>query len=609
MIARPETLGSDPLATVMAEAARDMLDACYVVQSDDDRAALELLGHEAVVAARAEQVRELAVAAADKGRPVTFVGDVGAAVRDDVRRLVPHARLLRLAEPRSPALALGIAPSLRTPSPAELRAAVGTWRSVAAEAREDTAPTTERIDIDADYVPPPVNALPPVLRQFVQQGAAAQGVDPAFYMLPALGVLAGSIGSTRRVAVKADWQEPAVLWTGTVAPSGAGKSPPIRAAARPVTTRNHELHARSAALREAYEAEREARRGDREASGPPPKEPPVLRAIAKDATLEAMCARLNDNPRGLLLCCDELAQWLGSFDRYRAGGDSAQWLSIHDGDEVQVDRRGGGSLLVRSACVSVVGSIQVGTARRLVATEQHRASGLAARLMLAMPPLTAPRWTDATIGEDVRAEYHRVVNGLLDLEHDAEGEAVVLPLSDEARELFAAYVNDAGDEWLAAIHAGDGDVASALAKLRGGAARLALVLCLARHAEDGTAAMARTVEAADLRAGIALARWAAGETRRLYARWRDDEAQAVAGRERGALSDLAERLAGILGAKAHTLDELHAATGRCIPADRMRAALALLAGNGRARCERIPGKRGGRAREVWSLIPTTEGAQ
>lgn len=41
MIARPETLGSDPLATVMAEAARDMLDACYVVQSDDDRAALE----------------------------------------------------------------------------------------------------------------------------------------------------------------------------------------------------------------------------------------------------------------------------------------------------------------------------------------------------------------------------------------------------------------------------------------------------------------------------------------------------------------------------------------------------------------------------------------
>jgi hypothetical protein len=609
MIARPETLGVDPVAAVLADAAREAADALYVVFTDDDADCLTLCGYEAVVAARGEQVRELAVAAADKGRRVQFVGDVGAAVRDDVTRVAPHARVVHQREPRSPALALGIVRSLREPSEAELRAARNTWLALAAEAREDTAPTTERTDDAADYVPPPVNVLPPVMGQFVQQGSAAQGVDPAFYMVPMLGVLAGSIGSTRRVVVKGTWLEPALLWTANVAPSGSGKSPPLKEAARPVTLRNQELHERSAALREVYEAEREARRGDRESNRPPPKEPPVLRAIVKDATLEALCSRLNDNPRGLLLCCDELAQWLGSFDRYRSGGDRAQWLSLHDGDGLQVDRRGGGSLLVRSACVSVVGSIQVGTARRLVASEQNLASGLAARLLLAMPPVTAPRWTDAVIGEDVLADYHRVVNGLLDLEHDVEGEAVLMSLSDEASDLFAAHFNDNSIDWKATHDAGDEDVASALAKLRGGAARLALVLCLARHAEDGTAAMARTIEAVDMRAGIALARWFAGEARRLYGRWRNDEAQAVAGRERGALSELAERLAGILGARAHTLDELHAATGRCIPGERMRAALALLAGNGRARCERIPGKRGGRAREVWALVPTTEGAQ
>lgn len=607
MIARPETLAADPLAAVIAEAEREAADACFIVATDDDRDALTLLGCEAVVAARGEQVRELAVAAADARRPVVFVGDVGAALRDDLRRVAPHAVLRRLYEPRSPALALDIMPAIRKPTPAELRAAVATWRTLAAEACIDLEASENVDDGAGDYVPPPVAVLPPVMRQFVERGAAAQGVDPAFYLVPLLGVLAGSIGSTRRVALSADWQEPATLWGATVAPSGAGKSPPLKEAARPVTKRNHVLHERSAALREAYEAEREARRSDREASGPPPKEPPVLRAIVKDATLEALCSRLADNPRGLLLYVDELAQWIGSMDKYRAGGDSAQWLSIYDGDEVQVDRRGGGSLLVRSACVSVVGSIQPGTARRIVATEQHRASGLAARILLAMPPLTAPRWTEATIGEAVRADYHRVVSGLLDLEHDHDGEPVVLRLSDEARDLFAAFVNDAGDEWLAAVRSGDGDVASAVAKLRGGAARLALALALARHAEDGTAAMASTIEAVDMRAGIALARWFAGEARRLYSRWRDDEAQAVAGRERGALPALAERLAGILGAGPHTLDELHRATGRCIPGDRMRAALALLAGNGRARCERIPGQRGGRAREVWCLIPTTEG--
>lgn len=602
MIARPD---SGLLAEALDEAARDAADGLYIVPHVDDAEALALLGAEAVVAGRAEQVLEWSLAAADAGRPVVLVGDTGAAVRDSIRRAAPHARLLRLAEPASPSLALSINRTVRTPTPAELRAAAATWKVLAAEAREDSAPTANGPhDDEGDYSPPPVDLLPSAVRLMVKRGADSQGTDVAYWLVPVLAILAGSVGSTRCVRLSEDWAEPCVLWSAIVAPSGAGKSPPLRELLAPVVARNRELHARSVALRQAYDAERDSRRGDRDARGQVPEPPPTLRATVADVTMEALASRLADNPRGLLVACDELASWVGGFDRYRAGGDSAQWLSIHGGDAIQVDRRGAGSLLVPHAAVSVVGTIQPGTARRVIASEQHRASGLAARLLLAMPPLVAPRWTDRTIGDEARGGYRRVAASLLDLAHGEDGEPIELALSDEAHEQFVRFVNDSGSDWLAAIHAGEADVAAALAKLRGGAARIALVLALARHAEDGTAALARTVEADDMRAGIALARWFEGEARRLYGRWADDEAQSVAGRERGSLSALADRLASILAAGQHALDELHRATGRCINGNRLRAALALLAGGGRATCERIPGQRGGRSREVWSLVTT-----
>src|SRR5262249_45474894 len=64
------------------------------------------------------------------------------------------------------------------------------------------------------------------------------------------------------------------------------------------------------------------------ASSPPlkPDPPPCERFIVSDTTVEALAPILLTNPRGLLLARDELAGWIGSFDRYagkgRAGSDA-----------------------------------------------------------------------------------------------------------------------------------------------------------------------------------------------------------------------------------------------------------------------------------------------
>ena len=55
--------------------------------------------------------------------------------------------------------------------------------------------------------------------------------------------------------------------------------------------------------------------------------------------MEAIAPLLQANPRGLLLSRDELAGWIGSFDRYTGGkgsADAAHWLSMHNGEEIVV---------------------------------------------------------------------------------------------------------------------------------------------------------------------------------------------------------------------------------------------------------------------------------
>ena len=58
-----------------------------------------------------------------------------------------------------------------------------------------------------------------------------------------------------------------------------------------------------------------------------PNEPPRPRVITMDSSIDELQRLLADNPRGLLHVRDELAGWLGSFDRYGGSGADRQLLS------------------------------------------------------------------------------------------------------------------------------------------------------------------------------------------------------------------------------------------------------------------------------------------
>lgn len=375
-----------------------------------------------------------------------------------------------------------------------------------------------------EWVPFPVDILPDPIRTYVTECAAGIGIDPSMIALPLLSAAAAAIGNSRRVEAKPGHLEPPVIWSAIVGESGDGKSPAFLAALRfadeAQETRFRD-HAAAMADHEADVAAHEGRvaswrrsmgKADTEHPGPPPTPPTAERYVARDITTEALAVLLKQNPRGVLVANDELAGWLGSFDAYRSGrggADAPRWLSMHTAGPLTVDRKGSGTIHVPSAAVSVCGGIQPGTLTRALG-QQHVENGMLARLVLTMPPMLPPVWDTTTASFATVDAMRRLWGTLLAIPLHDDGPKV-LDLEPEATDIYRPW-------WTAIRHevlATTGPVRWMLSKTTAHAARLALVVHVVRQAHGDTDAGDR-IDAVSMSAGIALARWAAGEARRVY---------------------------------------------------------------------------------------------
>ncbi len=390
------------------------------------------------------------------------------------------------------------------------------------------------------FKPFPAHVLPEPIRGFITEAAKAIGCDASYIALPLLSGLASAIGNTHRIELKRGWSEPAILWTAIVGESGTMKTPAFKLAMKATRKAQDRAWREHEAERLAWESESQrydaamvgwkrdaakATRYDAYAIEPPERPiPPVARRyIVSDTTTEALAPILLGNPRGVLLARDELAGWLGSFDRYakagKAGADSAHWLSMHNGEAMTIDRKTGTppTIHVPSASVSITGGIQPGILARALGQE-HYESGMAARVLYAMPPRKAKRWTetdvDATTEAAVAAVFERLFALMPDTDEDGEDRPRLVTLDDDGKRAWVRFYNEHATEQSEL----SGDLSAAWSKLEGYAARLALVVHQVRCAAgDTTLRDPSRVDEASIGAGVMLARWFGDEAKRVYA--------------------------------------------------------------------------------------------
>ncbi len=376
------------------------------------------------------------------------------------------------------------------------------------------------------YRPFPVDALPPAVREFVASVAASVGCDPCFVALPALALVGAAVGGALVARPKRGWNEVPTLWAVVVGDSGTAKSPaadPVTAIAHAIEDALEEEFERAAAEYADALAEYRERMTEKSSERPEKPVPPVREYFtADDVTIERFIENLRTSPRGILLVQDELANWFGSFARYKAkggGSDAAKWLGMFDGRPVGYQRKTATpgvprDVRVKRAVASVSGGIQPGILAEALSDPAYLNSGLAARLVFAMPPKLCVRWTDAEPDTDADARFREVVLALRRLPFDPKASAPAVLLDAAARAMFARFHDD-----MAAVAEGHdgGGMAAAVPKLVRIGLRLAMIHHCTTEADAGRNPGRSSITEASMTAGIGLARWFEVEAERVYA--------------------------------------------------------------------------------------------
>lgn len=317
---------------------------------------------------------------------------------------------------------------------------------------DDTTPS----EYDDDYVEGwealPLECFPDRLRGIIERQAQSIQCDPSFLALPMIGVVGAALGDSRilKIRGKKNWTPRAVFWASIAAMSGSRKTPALKFVTAPAWDHEHKLKEHFDTAMLVYQTEMEAWNRSKERDPAEKPERPIRETfVIKDSTIETINSMHVGSPRGLLGIYNELGQWFGNADRYARGaegGDESVWLNYFDGDPVKVDRKTGEpherNILLSDAYVSLVGVIPPAVLSRYLGPRQKE-SGLAARLLVAMPPKKRAVWTEDG-NEDDSDAWGRIVGAILSLQappRDGSAGPKYITTDESAHKLWIEFFN------------------------------------------------------------------------------------------------------------------------------------------------------------------------
>lgn len=415
-------------------------------------------------------------------------------------------------------------PNPREDTPGLIQLPTSTAPSLAEAASIDRDKSAAQTRDGLEWRPFPVAVLPELVGRFISEGAAALGCDQTYIALPLLAMFGSCVGTTSRIRIRTDWCEYPIIWGLTIGRSGTTKSPAMDLAMSALREHEKRVIREHDAVMRAYRDQVGDMDDNAHTNRPAPltPPPPCIRLTVDDTTLPALASILSENPRGVLLARDEMAGWLGNLNRSGKGVDAARWLELFRGGKLSVDRKTKPKVThVPRAALSLYGTIQPGALKRVL-TQDFFDNGLAARLLLAMPPSPPKVWREAEVSPAASQAITIIVERLLELRHARDDSGDLKPvdvcMTPGAKTAFIEFYNEHGREQ---DDAESDELVAAFAKLEAYAARLSLIVHQVRRAlEDPHAG--NEVDEKSVKAGVEMALWFREETQRIYAMLREN---------------------------------------------------------------------------------------
>lgn len=344
--------------------------------------------------------------------------------------------------------------------------------------------------------PFPIDSLPKSLAILSAKAALAFPCPPEHLALPGLVVLGSGIGNSRILRVKEGWYERALIYAMLISRPGGVKTPPMEEAATPARTVQGASKVLYEEQRAEYKIEHERwmekkRRAIRDDGNieREPASPTWERTVVGDTTVEALCDKLSQNPRGLALLRDELSAVVRGLNQYKggAGSDRSYYLEFwNNNPNIAVDRRGtDDAKLLDRPYLSIYGTMQPDVMAEIDEGGKH--DGFRDRFLISYPNPIPAYWQNDAVDETYIRPYEELYLKLRNLElHMSEQggpEPMVVEMSPAALEQFVRVANSLVNEQL--TPGTPTRLIGVFDKLRAYTARLALILALCRCAETG----------------------------------------------------------------------------------------------------------------------------
>lgn len=272
-----------------------------------------------------------------------------------------------------------------------------------------------------DVLPVPESAVPEPIKSYVLDVAKRMSVPPDMVLAGVIVMLSIVVGAGCEIRPKQkdDWAVVPNLWGAIVSPpSKSLKSASFRAALAPLIQLEasaveefKKLDKEHQAAEMVHDAQRKNLQDKLKSavSGSSkvdliqlqrdlqtnlenePDKQQLKRYMSSDSTKEKLLGLLKGNPRGILVCRDELAGWIATLGMQKHEADRAFYLESWNGNspytEDRIDR---GTTSVPNLCFSVFGGIQPDKLRRLFAQALTDNDGLVQRFQVMVYPDQKP---------------------------------------------------------------------------------------------------------------------------------------------------------------------------------------------------------------------------
>ena len=294
------------------------------------------------------------------------------------------------------------------------------------------------------YLKPPVDVLPTVLKDYINQTHKYTGLPKDYILAPMLPILGTAIGKTYYFFDDgpSQWEKYPCFWTAIVCEPSVKKSaainPMLRALKEQDDIENEAYIKRYNTYKEKLRQYKLNNKNEL-----PKSIKPLKQIIVKAFTYAKLVDILRYNKKGILIYNDEIAKLFKQANKYDKGqDDNESILELRSQEDIRNNIKGYGqdelsnNALIKKPLANITGTIQPSKIRKLL--EHKHEDGFTSRFCVVYPDFSEDVFEKYEYGKKTDMSYAdrftNLMRSLVDLQYS--GESHLVRVQDDAVDYF-----------------------------------------------------------------------------------------------------------------------------------------------------------------------------